>query len=170
MKPCRSHRYAATSVLGILSLMATIASSAPEGFRQAAQAGSDVSISMSADRRMVKAGQNVTYTVTMTNPGPADATFVDVAIAIPDSLQVVSMSCDPGISPDGPFCGYSSLPAGASVVSTLVATPRTAALLHSRIVMVSASVLFEDAGASDLVAANNAAAVRTRLIGRLFRP
>ncbi len=163
------YRYWATAVLGILSLLATMASSAPE-HSQNTQAGTDVSLSMSADRNTVRTGQNVTYTVTMTNLGPADATFVDVAIDIPDGLQLVSITCDQGISPDGPFCEYSSLPAGVSVVSTLVATPQPASLLRGRVVTASASVLFENADAFDPNTGNNTASVKTKLTGRLSQP
>src|SRR5512146_301678 len=134
MNHFRSYRYVLTSVLGILSLMATIASSAPGSPRQASQAGSDVSVSMAADRSTLKVGQDVTYTVVMTNLGPDDATFVDVAFALPDGLRVLSITCDLGISPDGPFCEYSSLPSGASVVSTLVATPQAGGKTHTRVV------------------------------------
>ncbi len=47
----------------------------------------------------------------------------DVGFSLPDQLNLVSMTCDRGISPDTPFCEYSTLAAGETVVSTLVATP-----------------------------------------------
>lgn len=153
------------SLFGILSLLATMASAAPRNW-QNTQAGTDVSLSVLADRSMLKNGQEVTYTATMTNLGPADATFVDVAFALPDGLRLVSMTCDLGISPDGPFCEYSSLPAGATVVSTLVATPQHSAT-RARLLTASASVMFENADAFDPNTNNNAASVQIKLIGRL---
>ncbi len=155
----------AVSLLGMLSLLATLGSAAPRNW-QNTQAGTDVSLTVAADRSMLKNGQDVTYSIAMTNLGPDDATFVDVDIAIPDSLRVVSITCDLGISPDGPFCEYSSLPAGATVVSTLIATPQPSAT-RVRLLTVSASVLFENADAFDPDTNNNAASVQTKLIGRL---
>ncbi len=160
------YRAVIMTALGVLSLLATMASSAPRN-GQNTQSSTDVSLSMLADRSTVKAGQDVTYTATMTNLGPADATFVDVAFTIPAGLQMISLTCDQGISPDGPFCEYSSLPAGAAVVSTLVATPQSGTTVHTRLLTASASVLFENADAFDPNPGNNAASVKTKLIGRL---
>jgi len=167
MNSLRSFRYLVSGVLGILSLMATLASSAPRNFRQASQAASDVAVSMMADRDLVRAAQNISYTVTMTNLGPNDATFVDVAFAIPDGLQILSITCDQAISPDGPFCEYAGLPAGASLDSTLIATPQSGRAQHSRIATVSAWILFENADALDPNNTNNSATVKTKVIGRL---
>ncbi len=164
-----NYRALIMTALGVFSLLATLASSSPRN-GQNTQSATDVSLSMLADRNTVKAGQNVTYTATMTNLGPADATFVDVAFAIPDGLQILSIGCDQGISPDGPFCEYSSLPVGAAVVSTLVATPRSGATVQSRLLKVSASALFENADAFDPNPNNNTASVKTKLIGRLPQP
>ncbi len=157
------------TALGIFSLLATLASSSPRN-GQNTQSATDVSLSMLADRSTVKAGQNVSYTATITNLGPANATFADVGFAIPDGLQILSIHCDQGISPDGPFCEYSSLPVGAAVVSTLVATPRSGVTMQSRLLKVSASALFENADAFDPNPNNNTASLKTRLIGRLPQP
>lgn len=170
MESLGKYRALLLSVVGILALVATVASSAPGGPRQATQADSDVSVSMTADQSTLRFGQSITYTITMTNLGPGDATFVDVAFAMPEALQALAINCDLGISPDGPFCEYSSLPSGATVVSTLVATPRTGAPLHMRLMTASASVLFEEAESLDPNTANNSAFVRTKLIGRLPKP
>ncbi len=98
-------RYLTVSILGMLSLLA-IPTSIPPRPWQNTQAASDVSLTMLADRSIARVGQNVTYTAARTNLGPSDATFVDVAFTLPAGLRIVSMSCDMGISPDGPFCEY----------------------------------------------------------------
>jgi uncharacterized repeat protein (TIGR01451 family) len=170
MNSLRSLRCLVTCVFGILSLMATMGSSAPLSSPTLAQSASDVSITMVADRNMARAGQTITYTVTMTNLGPDNVTFVDVAFALPDGLQGLEDGCDLGVSADGPFCEYSSLPAGATVVSTFSATPLTGTGMRARLVRATASILFENADASDPNIANNTATVKTKLIGRLSSP
>ena len=118
----------------------------------------------------IRLGQSVTYTVTATNDGPDEATFVEIAFQIPDQLSLVSLSCGLGISPDGPFCEYSSLPTGATVDSTLIATPKPTAAVRSRILTASVSTLFENIGAVDPAPTNNAASVKIKLIGKVSQP
>jgi uncharacterized repeat protein (TIGR01451 family) len=108
--------------LGILSLMASLGDS---GRAIAAQATADVSVTIVADSDKAKLGQHITYTVTATNLGPDAALFVDVVHGLSDQLAIISLTCDRGISPDGPFCEYSILEPGESVVSTLVATSKS---------------------------------------------
>jgi hypothetical protein len=106
----------------------------------------------------------------MTNLGPNDASFVDAGFQTPAELTMVSMDCDLGVSPDTPFCEYSSLPAGATVISTLVATPTAGARGRARLATMSASIFFENTDAFDPDTANNVANVKTKLIGRLPNP
>ena len=150
--------------LSILSLWATLGSSAPV---MAARTTNDISIKIVADRDVVMPGQKVTYTVTATNLGPDDAAFVDTVFQIPDQLVVVSITCDQSISPDGPFCEYSSLPSGSSVVSTFVATPKPAAHGRDKTVSTSASISFETTDTFDPNTRNNRDAVKTKVTGKL---
>jgi uncharacterized repeat protein (TIGR01451 family) len=135
----------------------------------AATARSDISVTIVADRAGVMTGQQITYTATMTNRGPDDASFVDASFTWPSQLDIVSMSCDLGISPDGPACEYSSLKAGQSVVSVLVATPHPGGHPGNRQIRVGARVLFENSCSYDPNCTfdpnsrNNAASVRTKL-------
>ncbi len=160
-------KLALVSLLGFVSLRVTPASAAPAS---AASATTDISVTLAADGNTAKVGQNITFTARASNLGPDDATFVDFAFQVPDQFVVVSMSCDLGISPDGQFCEYSSLPSGATVVSTLVVTPKAAGQTRSRIVTTSVATLFENAGALDPNLANNTASVKTKIIGRLTQP
>ncbi len=157
------------TVLGILSFIATLGS-APMRSAQTSQTTNDILVTLSEDQTSLSPGQEITFTAIMKNGGPDNATFVDVTFSLPTQLKIVSMSCDLGISPDGPFCEYSSLPAGASVVSTLVATTESGAPLHARLVKTSASAQFEDTGILDPDLKNNMASVRTRLIVKSAGP
>lgn len=170
MNTIKNARKSVVGVLGILSLMATIASSAPVSLSQASQTINDISIKITADRDTVMSGQDVSYTVVATNLGPDDATFVDIALKLPDQLKIVSMTCDLGTSPDGTFCEYSSLPAGSRVTSILTATPNTGFPSHSGLVRTSATATFENPGTLDPNLRNNSGSVRTRLVLKPSHP
>ena len=134
----------------------------------AGQSRSDISVTLAANQR----GETITYTATMTNHGPDDATSVDVGFALPVQLRLVSMSCDKGISPDTPFCEYSSLRAGETVVSILVAKVNVGARQDRESVTTTARVSFESDCAFDPNCtfdpdlSNNSASVTTRLTGK----
>jgi uncharacterized repeat protein (TIGR01451 family) len=162
MNTFMKYRGSILNSMGILLLAITLlGSSSPV---MAARSGSDVSITIVADKRSVKDGQDITYTATMTNHGPDGAFFVDTGFILPDQLRFVSETCDLGISPDSPNCEYSSLKAGETVVSKLVATPNPAARNHKRNVRVTARVLFETTDTVDPNLRNNVDSVLTRLI------
>ena len=87
-----------------------------------AQGTADLAITKSADRTHVRVGQQITYTITVTNQGPDVATDVVWGDAVPDELNLVSFTCSPG-NPSGarPFCVVATLANGASATETLVA-------------------------------------------------
>ena len=161
------------TIIGILPLILSLGSSQ---VAFAATATSDISVTIVADQSQVKMGQTITYTATMTNLGPDDAVFVDVGFGLPDQLNLVSMTCDRGISPDTPFCEYSTLAAGETVVSTLVATPTPGTLTYDRKDTVTANVFFEvDCSfdpncTSDPNSSNNSVSITTKLTGKLAHP
>src|SRR5512142_393792 len=121
------------TLFGILSLLAMLGSSAPLFPARAAQITNDIGIAMSESRSTLLHGSQVTFTVRMTNYGPDRATFVDVGFHLPSQLRMLAMTCDLGITPDTPFCEYSSLPVGATVISRLVATTDPSATVHTRL-------------------------------------
>jgi uncharacterized repeat protein (TIGR01451 family) len=159
--------------IGILSIIISLGNTKQV---LAAQNVSDISITIVADQSKVKMGEDITYTVTATNLGPGDAIFVDVGFSLPDQLNLVSMTCDRGISPDTPFCEYSTLAAGETVVSTLVATPTPGSLIYDRKDTVTANIFFEidcsyDPNCTfDPDLSNNSASLITKLIGKLAHP
>ena len=164
----------------VISLLASLLFMSPLGYTGhalAAQNNSDIAIRMIADKNQVKVGQNITFTVTMTNLGSSDASFVDVGFSLPDQLNLVSISCDKGISPDTPFCEYSSLASGETVVSILVATPNPSAQKHAKYVTTTSSVSFETDCNFDPTNCtfdpnntNNLASITTKLIGKSIHP
>jgi uncharacterized repeat protein (TIGR01451 family) len=82
----------------------------------------DLALTKAADRKNVKIGQTITFTITVTNLGPEDATNVYFGDALPDPLNFVSASCDRGPTFGG-ACSVASLAVGESATITLVATP-----------------------------------------------
>jgi uncharacterized repeat protein (TIGR01451 family) len=160
------------TLLAVIGLMPLL-SLAPVQPAFGATAISDVSVRLVANRATVRPGQQVTYTATMTNHGPSDASFVDVTFIWPAQLDLVSMTCDEGISADTPACEYSSLKAGQSVVSVFVATPHPGA--GKRMIRVSSRISFENSCQSDPNCTfdpnrrNNSASVLTKLLSRSGR-
>ncbi|MEP6895774.1 MAG: DUF11 domain-containing protein [Chloroflexota bacterium] len=174
MNKFTKYRRFIVNIAGILPLIISLLGSSQVVL--AATATSDISITMVADRSRVQVGQNITYIATMTNHGSDDAIFVDVGFSLPDQLNLVSITCDKGISADTPFCEYSSLKAGETVVSTLVATPNPSARNRDRSVMTTASVSFEidcnyDPNCTlDPIKSNNFDSVLAKIIGKLAHP
>ena len=171
MSKLRKFRQFIISMMGIVPLIVSLGTSKPA---LAASFTSDISVTIVADQSKVKAGQNITYTATMTNHGPDDADSVDVRFSLPVQLTLLSMTCEYGITPDTPFCEYSSLKAGETVISTLTATPNPAAFTRERDLTVTADILLEqdcafepDNCTFDPDLSNNLASVSTRLIGKL---
>src|SRR5215203_5531421 len=58
-----------------------------------AQGTPDLEITKTADRKTVKIGETITYTITLTNLGPDAATDVVFGDPIPDQLNLVSSTC-----------------------------------------------------------------------------
>jgi uncharacterized repeat protein (TIGR01451 family) len=83
----------------------------------------DLSITKLADRTRVKIGEYVTYYITVTNLGPDTATGIVFGDSLPDQLNLVSFTTTQGSVVNQSFVSVPSLPPGASVTATLVATP-----------------------------------------------
>ena len=162
------YRHFIIAMIGILSLVISLAN---HGQALAAQNVADLSITIVADQSRVRLGENITYTVTVTNLGPDAALFVGVAHGLSDQLNFVSVTCDGGISSDGPFCEYSILQPGQSAVSILIATPNPSIRNQERNALTATAVTsFETADSIDSNRGNNWASVTVRLIGRLTHP
>jgi len=94
----------------------------PTAFAQEPTA--DLALTKTADRKSVKIGETITFTITVTNLGPDAATGIYFGDAIPDPLNFVSASCDKGPAFGG-ACAVDSLAVGESATITVVTTPIT---------------------------------------------
>jgi len=94
----------------------------PTAFAQEPTA--DLALTKTADRKSVKIGETITFTITVTNLGPDTATGIYFGDAIPDPLNFVSASCDKGPTFGG-ACAVDSLAVGESATITVVTTPIT---------------------------------------------
>ncbi|WP_338874818.1 SdrD B-like domain-containing protein [Spirosoma sp. SC4-14] len=72
----------------------------------------DVSIAKTADKSVVKRGETVTYTLTVSNNGPHTAHNIDVRDVLPKELDVVNLSSDLTITNGVLKAHIDSLPAG----------------------------------------------------------
>ncbi len=162
MNRLRKVRRWVVSLVGILPLILSMASVKPAF---ADTSASDISVRIFANRKTVHLGQNITFTVRVTNRGPDAANSVDVIHHLPAQLRLVSLTCDLGVTPDFLFCEYSTIAPGQTVVSTLVATPDPAARPHKRYLVTSATINFE-ATTNDPNLNNNSASAVVLWVGR----
>jgi large repetitive protein len=147
--------------LSFLSLLIFMSGAVPSVSAQSPIA--DLALTKSADRKHVKLGQNITFTITVTNLGPDTATHVSFGDALPDSLNFVSASCNKGATL-GSFCEVASLAVGESAALTLVATPITNPAKSERKFTNTAFIDVSDA--FDPNPGNNAVSLHLRIVGK----
>lgn len=90
----------------------------------AQESSADLVLTKTADRTNVKIGQNITFTITVTNLGPDAATGIYFGDSLPDPLNFVSASCNKGPTFGG-ACAVDNLAVGESATITIVSTPIT---------------------------------------------
>jgi len=134
------------AMLTTLILAGLLAVGAPAAL---AQSGPDLAVTITPDRTTAKAGQSVTYTITVSNLGDATATDVSLSLGCSDNLQ----------------CGlYNStlgnLEPGASVTVTMVAIANPCGLSITRDATVVADV---SSTSPDADLSNNSDRVTIRL-------
>jgi large repetitive protein len=127
----------------------------------AAQETADLSLTKVADRTHVRVGENITYTITLTNLGPATATGITFGDPLPDQLNLVSFTCSQGTLSGGPFCAIENLASGASVTATLIAVPDVGK--HER--HISNTAFIVESATPDPDGTNNSASVLIKVIG-----
>jgi len=147
--------------LFFLSLLMFMSGSVPSVSAQEPVA--DLSLTKTVDRKIVQIGQNITFTITVTNLGPDTATDVFFGDALPDPLNFVSASCDKGPTFGG-ACQVTSLTVGESAAITLVATPITNPTRSERkftnTAFIGSSAVF------DPNSANNTASLHLHIVGK----
>jgi uncharacterized membrane protein len=134
------------AMLAALTLAGLLAVGMPSA---AAQSGADLAVTIEADRTTAKAGQPVTYTITVSNLGDATATDVLLFLGCSDNLQCGLFNSTLG-----------NLESGASVTVTMVAIANPCGLSISR----DATVVAEVSSTSpDANLSNNSDRVTIRL-------
>jgi uncharacterized repeat protein (TIGR01451 family) len=125
-----------------------------------AQETADLQITKVASSKTVRVGETITYTVTLTNLGPGVATGVVFGDSLPDQLNLVESTCG---APSA-FCTVASLPSGASLTLTIVATPITNLARNER--RISNTAFIADFGTtSDPNPGNDQASTIVRVVG-----
>jgi uncharacterized repeat protein (TIGR01451 family) len=124
---------------------------------------SDLAVSATAGASSVYAGQDLTYTVTVSNLGPNDEPDAVVTSQLPADVQLVSASTSTGGTPSVTQGGLltadlGALPAGQSAVVTLVVAPEalTAETLTTSFAVQGPNV--------DPVSSNNSATVSVSVV------
>jgi len=130
----------------------------------------DFSITKTVDNTAPIGGANVTYTLTVTNSGPADATGVLVNDELPDGLTFVS-----SVAPEG--TSYSSstgvwtigtLPADSSVVLTITANVDAADEIGT--VITNTANVDESYGITDTNSSNDSASAKITVTSNNIAP
>ena len=140
-----SHRLV-RAMLATLTLAGLLAVGAPAAL---AQSGPDLAVAIEADRTTAKAGQSVTYTITVSNLGDATATDVSLFLGCSDNLQCGLFTSTLG-----------NLEPGASVTVTMVAVANPCGLSITRDATVAAEV---SSTSPDANLSNNSDRVTIRL-------
>lgn len=154
-------RSSARSAFALLLLLLLVGGSIHPS---AAQETADLAITKVADPKNVKIGENITFTITLTNLGPSTATGVTFGDPLPDPLNLVSFTCSDG-TVVGSFCAVESVVSGASVTAILVATPIANPAKSER--KFSNTAFISESAATDPNASNNSASVELHIIGKI---
>jgi uncharacterized repeat protein (TIGR01451 family) len=117
-------------------------------------------VSNTASVKHAKVGSEVTFTIIAANNGP-DAAELNVMWAS-DQMQLVSETCDRGISADTPSCEYGVVDPGQTRTSIVVAKITGTDSKHA----VSTACVIEQAGfINDPNPENNCAAASVKVVG-----
>ncbi len=121
----------ASSLTGTITNSASTVSDTPDPDPENNTSTDETSLSPSADLSMTKtanpdpvtAGEQLTYTLTVSNAGPSDASNISITDVVPSGLTVVEASLSPDCALSGQTvsCSTASLVAGSDYVLTIVA-------------------------------------------------
>src|SRR5262249_11187206 len=92
-------------------------------------ASANLAVGVTADQSQVRTGDRLTYTATVKNNGPSDATGVTLTENLPSGVTIVSITPSQGsASPSGSVVTASlgDLPAGGTATLTIVVSPTVA--------------------------------------------
>jgi uncharacterized repeat protein (TIGR01451 family) len=128
----------------------------------AQEPSADLALTKTADRKNVKIGQTITFTITVTNLGPDTATGIYFGDSLPDPLNFISASCDKGPTFGG-ACAVDSLAVGESATITIVATPITNPARSER--KFTNTAFIAESATFDPNPANNTASLQLHIAG-----
>jgi uncharacterized repeat protein (TIGR01451 family) len=104
-------------------------------------APTNLTISQTPNTSPATLGGNLTYTITVSNNGPEAVEDMNIADAIPATVNIVSLtpadSCDWG--PEKIYCRFLDMAAGGSGTVTLVVTPTVAGSLTNEVELISST-------------------------------
>jgi len=124
----------------------------------------DLALTKTADQKNVKIGENIRFTITVTNLGPDAASGIYFGDPIPDPLNLVSTTCSRGTAFGG-ACAVDSLAVGESVTATVVATPITNPAQSER--QFTNTAFIAQSGTFDPNSSNNSASLSLHIIGKI---
>lgn len=120
--------------------------------------GADLAVLNAASPDPVSVTQNLTYTISVLNSGPQDATSLRLSDTLPNSVNFVSATASQGSCIESHLvvsCDFGSMVSGASASSTIVVVPTATGTITN-----STSVTAAEA---DLRSANNSASQSTQV-------
>ena len=122
----------------------------------------DLAVTMVGDKKHLKFGDTMTFTVTVTNNGPDPATGVALNLGVSDSYADFGGTCPDGSTSS--FCELGTLAPGASVIVPYRLGAANACC-PKRLGVAVAAVL-HDAETVDPVSANESVRTETKLTGK----
>jgi uncharacterized repeat protein (TIGR01451 family) len=131
--------------------------------RSAAQDTADLALTKEVDKKHAKIGENMTFTITLTNLGPSTATDVTFGDPVPDPLNLVSIACSQGVAV-GSSCEVGSVASGVSVTATLVLTPITNPARSER--KFTNTAFISESATTDPNSGNNSATLDLHIVGK----
>jgi uncharacterized repeat protein (TIGR01451 family) len=120
--------------------------------------GADLALTASASSSALSVTQNLTYTVTLSNYGPQDATNVVLTEALPSSVSFMSVTSNQGTCTEAQLlvmCNMSKLVSGDSLVATMTVVPTATGTITN--------TANATASENDANPANNTASISTRV-------
>ena len=97
----------------------------------------DLGVSLTASPDPVPAGQDLSYTLTVTNLGSASASSVTITDALPASVTFVSASPGCGSLGGNVVCNLGAVPSGGTSNFTVVVTPTAGGLITNTLTVAS---------------------------------
>jgi hypothetical protein len=131
--------------------------------RPAVAAGTaDLVVTMVGEKKNLKFGDTMTFTITVTNLGPDHATGVVLSIGVSDSYGALGAACPDGST--STICDVGSLEAGASVTVPFRAMACCSCCPER--LGVAVATVSHDSDTIDPDANNNSVRIETKLVGK----